>query len=380
MFWLETLFWCALAGLAYIYAVYPLLVALAARCVRRPQHRQDWGDELSVVLVAYNEAARLPAKLHSILSSDCAERIGEILVGSDGSDDHTPEVVAAFPDPRVRLISFAERRGKPAVLNDLVPRCRAEIVVLTDARQQLEPDGIRRLTQPFADPSIGVVSGELMLRASHSDSAAAVGMGAYWKYEKLIRRHESRFRSVPGATGAFYAIRRSLFRPIPENTLLDDVVIPMQAIERGHRCILESGAIAWDVPSQSTRQEAVRKRRTIAGCAQLLLNQPRWILPWRNPIWWEFMSHKLARLLSPLLLLTVLASCFALASQPLYCALLCMQLGLYGGAIGGWVQSRRGRALPWLSLPLMFVSLNLTIVAALWDASRGRFQAAWQRS
>jgi cellulose synthase/poly-beta-1,6-N-acetylglucosamine synthase-like glycosyltransferase len=380
MLWLEVLFWCSLAGLAYIYAGYPLAVWMAGQLTSRPRRGDAWSGEVSVVLVGYNEAARLPGKLRSILASGASERILEILVGSDGSEDGVADVVAAVDDPRVRLIHFNMRRGKPAVLNDIVPQCRAEVVVLTDARQLLEPSAIARLTGPFADPSIGVVSGELMFRESQDDSAAAVGMGAYWKYEKLIRRSESDFRSVPGATGAFYAIRRDLFRAVPDNTLLDDVVIPMQAVESGYRCILESGAVAWDTPSQSARQEAVRKRRTIAGCAQLILNQPRWLLPWRNPIWWEYMSHKLARLLSPLLLAALLASNLALASLPAYRVLLILQGVFYCAAIGGWMLARHGRKASVLGPVLMFVSLNVTTAFALWDACRGRFRAAWQKT
>lgn len=376
----EIAFWGSLAGLAYIYAGYPMLVWLLARWRGRPVAHSPWRGKISVVVVGYNEGRRLGAKLDSILASTAAPQIIEVLVGSDGSDDDTASIVQRYGDARVRLIHFAERRGKPAVLSDVVPQCRGELVVLTDARQMLDPDGIGRLAARFADPQIGVVSGELMFRMSDSDTAAAKGMGAYWAYEKLIRKSESRYRSVPGATGAFYAIRRELFRPIPAETLLDDVVIPMQAVEQGTRCVLEEGAIAWDVPSQSTQQESVRKRRTIAGAAQLVVNQPRWLLPWRNPIWWEFVSHKLLRLVSPGLLVCALGSSIALAATPLYRVLVALQLALYAAAILAWVLDRRGHRPRLLGTVLMFVSLNVTTALALWDAVRGRYRATWQRA
>jgi len=376
----------SLAGVAYIYAGYPLMVWLLGRLCRRGAARGDWTGPISVVVVACNEARRLGPKLDSIFRATAADRIAEVLIGSDGSDDDTPAVVAAYPDPRVRLVPFAERRGKPAVLNDVVPLCRSELVILTDARQALDPEGIARLAACFADPGIGVVSGELMFRTDDRDTSAARGMGAYWAYEKLIRKSESRFRGVPGATGAFYALRRELFRPIPPETLLDDVVIPMQAVEQGMRCLLEPGAIAWDTPSQSAEQESIRKRRTIAGAAQLIVNQPRWLLPWRNPIWWEFVSHKLARLASPLLLLLALAVNVGLTCQPGrlpaagYGALLGAQCIFYGLALIAWGLARTGRRAPLLGTVLMFVALNVTTLLALWDAARGRFHAAWRRS
>ncbi len=377
---LTFLFWLSLLGLSYIYVGYPMTVWGLSRLQSKRIRKEPRTRALSIVIVGHNEAQRLPTKLDSLFHSTCQDQIAEVLIGSDGSDDNTADVIAAYPDDRVRLISFDTRRGKPAVLNDVVPQCQSDIVVLTDARQELDPSALTKLTAAFADDRVGVVSGELMFRSIEGSTTAAEGMGAYWKYEKLIRKCESRFRSVPGATGALYAIRRQLFRPVPVNTLLDDVVIPMQAVESGYRCLLETGAIAWDQPSQLASQESVRKRRTIAGCAQLIVNQPRWLLPWRNPIWWEFVSHKLARLFSPLLLAVALTTNILLASSPLFAGMLIAQLAFYAFALIGWLYQRTGRTSRSLGLPLMFLALNATTVAALWDAARGRFTAAWQRT
>ena len=375
----QLLFWLSLAGLAYIYAGYPLTVWAAGKLRPQASESAPYQGTLSVVIVGHNEAHRLPAKLDSLFASDMAEQIAEVLVGSDGSTDETTEVLENYPDDRVRLVAFDDRRGKPAVLNDVVPMCTSELVVLTDARQPLKPTALSLITSRFSDPRVGVVSGELTFRSGAGETATAQGVGAYWTYEKLIRKSESRFRSVPGATGALYAVRRQLFRRVPENTLLDDVVIPMQAIEQGYRCVFEPGAIVWDMPSQSTDQETVRKRRTIAGCAQLVRNQPRWLLPWRNPIWWEYVSHKLARLTSPVLLVALLGCNVLLADRPLYAGLLVGQGLFYASAAGGWWMQRRGRG-RWLGVSLMFLSLNVTTLAALWDATRGRFQATWQKT
>lgn len=374
------IFWLSLALLAYIYAGYPLLVWLLGRVRPLTTRRETFTGQMSVVIAGYNEGGRLARKLESLFASDCASQIEEVLIGSDGSDDNTAEVIATYGDPRVRLVTFTERRGKPAVLNDLVPQCRTELVLLMDARQTLEPSALSRLAACFADERVGVVSGELVFRSENADSTAAEGIGAYWKYEKFIRKSESRFRSVPGATGALYTIRKSLFRPIPEQTLLDDVVIPMQAIEQGFRCLIEPGAIAYDTPSQSTQQESVRKRRTIAGAAQLIINQPRWLLPWKNPIWIEFMSHKIARLCSPALLLVAAGTNIALAGQLFYSFMLTLQFCFYTAAGVGYLFQRQGRKSSLFGLPLMFVSLNTTTTGALWDALRGRFRATWQRS
>lgn len=375
----QLIFWLSLFGVAYIYVGYPLIVFALARWRPLRTTKRPNSQPISVVIVAFNEAARLPQKIASVLGSDGADLIYEVIVASDGSTDETPQVVAAIGDPRVKLVAFTERRGKPSVLNDVVPMCHSEIIVLTDARQELDPRAIAELTAHFADSRVGVVSGELVFRPAGRATTAAQGIGVYWRYEKFIRKCEGAFRSVPGATGALYAMRRALFRPIPAQTILDDVVIPMQAVVAGSRCLFEPAAIAFDQPSDSTAREVIRKRRTIAGAAQLVVQHPEWLLPWRNAIWFEFVSHKLLRLASPLLLMLMAVSNMLLLHQPIYRVFLVWQAAFYLSAFVGWIFQGAGRRSVLFAAQLMFVTLNVTTLAALWDALRGRFRATWQR-
>ena len=376
----QIIFWLSMFGVAYIFVGYPLLVFALSRLRPLRTTKSANVEPISVVLVGYNEAARLPAKIASVLASDDAHLIRELIIASDGSTDETSAVITALDDPRVQLIAFPNRRGKPSVLNEVIPRCHSEVVVLMDARQELDRRAIAELAVNFADESVGVVSGELVFRWEGDVTTVSQGIGIYWRYEKFIRKCEGRFRSVPGATGALYALRRSLFRPIPEQTILDDVVIPMQAVAAGYRCLFEPAAIAFDHPSDSTTKESIRKRRTVAGAAQLIVNHPAWLLPWRNPIWFEFVSHKLLRLASPLLLLVAAVANLCLASHPIYAVLLMWHVAFYVSALIGWWFQRAGRRSVLFGAQLMFVALNATTVAALWDALRGRFRATWQRT
>lgn len=375
----EVLFWLSLAALAYVYAGYPLLIRALSRIRPLQREKAPQDTPVSIVIACYNEADRIVEKLTTLLHADDKGQIAEILVGSDGSTDRTSDLIRQIDDDRIRLFAFNERRGKPAILNELIPQCRSEFVVLCDARQRLSENAIPELLANFADDRVGAVSGELMFDRQSATSTARRGIGAYWHYEKLIRKSESLFRSVPGATGALYAIRRSLFQPIPQNTLLDDVVIPMQAVVQKKLCVFEPQAIAWDQPSASLGCEAIRKRRTIAGAAQLIVQHPGWVLPWRNPIWFEFVSHKLLRLASPFLLVIVAVCNALLLDQPAYRILGILHAGFYASALGGWFCQRVGRPSLLLGLQLMFVTLNATTIAALWDAARGRFRVTWRR-
>jgi cellulose synthase/poly-beta-1,6-N-acetylglucosamine synthase-like glycosyltransferase len=374
------IFWGCLLALAYLYAGYPLWVILRARIAPRPVVRAPFSGTCSILIAARNEAVNLPAKLASLRAQTRADAVGEMLVGSDGSTDRTVEVVQADRDPRVRVVAFPERRGKPSVLNDLMREARGDVVVLCDARQTLDPAALERLLAPMADPAVGVVSGELMFVDEHGTPASR-GMGAYWRYEKAIRRAESDIWAVPGATGALYAIRRTLLHPIHPNTLCDDVAIPMQAVARGARCLFEPGALVFDRPSTSAAQESTRKRRTIAGTIQLMGLHPRWLLPGGHPIAFAYLSHKILRLFSPFLLIGLAAGTLGAARHsPVIAAAGWAQGLFYAVALAGWWGGRIGRRIPGAGIPLMFCALNLTTLLAWSDALRGRFQAAWQQA
>jgi len=368
---MKIVFWICASGLFYIYIGYPLLIWVLARFGGRPVAKVSDKGRISVLMAAYNEAENLPAKIRSILESTAVARIDEIVIASDGSDDATAQVVRDLNCVLVRMVEFRERRGKAAVLNDVLPTCKSEIVVLMDARQPVHPDALEELAANFSDLSVGAVSGELVLQKPGSEfTESEKGMDAYWRYEKFIRRQEGRFRSVPGATGALYAIRKNLFRPFPAETILDDVAIPMDIVRQGYRCVFEEKALVFDQPSVTSAQEAVRKRRTIAGNAQLAALWPWLLNPFQNPIWFEFLSHKLLRLLSPFLLASMLFSNLLLWEQPVYSVSLAAQALFYALALFP-------RLWP---VPRMFIALNIVTILAVWDAARGQYAVKWEKS
>jgi hypothetical protein len=266
------------------------------------------------------------------------------------------------------------------VLNDLVANVRGEIVVLADARQTFDRDTLRALAAPFADPQVGAVSGELMLTHGRDGTAVGRGVGVYWRYEKLIRQSESRVDSTVGATGAVYALRRELFAPIPEDTVLDDVVIPLGVVRRGYRVLFEPAARAWDRAATSAREEFSRKARTIAGTFQLFAREP-WLLdPRRNRLWLQTLSHKGLRLLSPLLHAALLLSAMPLARSTFYRAGLLAQGGFYAAALGGYARRHARSRTPLLSVPYVVCLLQAATVAGFHRFITGGQRATWDRS
>jgi cellulose synthase/poly-beta-1,6-N-acetylglucosamine synthase-like glycosyltransferase len=253
---------------------------------------------------------------------------------------------------------------------------QGEIVVFTDARQEIEPGAVRLIVENFADPDVGCVSGELMLGDSNSGESSQ-GLSLYWRIEKLVRGLEGASGSVVGATGALYAVRSELLTRVPPGTILDDIYLPMQVVRQGKRVILDARARAWDHPNLGTGREFSRKVRTLSGNYQLLQLAP-WLLSSRNPIRFEFVSHKLLRLAVPFALAALLAASFVLTG-PFYRVMLILQLMFYalsalalGKLVKGGVLARFGDAAG------TFVLLNGAAVVALANFVAGR-RAAWTR-
>ena len=365
-------------GLAgYVYLGYPLLVDLLARWRGRPVRRGPAVGRVSVVISAFNDGARLEAKIQALRAGPDYDRVAQILVGLDGATDDTAMRLAALAEPKLQVIAFPVRRGKPSVLNDLVPLATADVLVMTDARQILDAKAITSLLENLDDPEVGVVSGELVFTADGCPTPTAEGMRGYWGYEKWIRRNESRFRSVPGATGALYAVRKDCFAPLPPNTILDDVWVPMVAIRRGGRCCFEGRAQAFDRPSETPGKELRRKRRTLAGNLQLIQLAPWLLHPGRNSIWWEFVSHKMGRLLVAPALAAGWLLCGVGCANPLlrvwWWAGLC---GIAIAAVGRGVATWCGRG-GWWSMPWSFLSMNMVVLLAWGDVLRRRVDVRW---
>ena len=376
----QTLLWFSIALLAYTYVGYPLLVRLWAG-MKSQQVITGWMmPRLTLVVVAYNESRRIRQRLENFLDLDYPWDHLEVIVACDGCADDTAEQARAYHSTYVRVVEFKKRRGKSAVLNDVMKLAKSEIVVLADARQRFETGALRALASRFADPQVGAVSGELVLLDGDSHSEVGKGVDFYWRYEKFMRLYEGQIDSTVGVTGAIYALRKQLFRPIPEALILDDVLIPMQVVQQGYRVLFEPRARAYDWVVPTAQQEFTRKLRTIAGNFQLFFLRPWLLSPFHNRLWVQTVSHKLFRLLSPLMLALAFLANLALAGEPAYRSLLGAQMLFYGAALLGYLTRHASHKPFFLNIPYAFCLLNWATVIALVDLLRGRQQVTWKRT
>jgi poly-beta-1,6-N-acetyl-D-glucosamine synthase len=378
---LEILYWICAACVAYPYVIYPVVLAVLAAIWARPVKRSGAGDALpgiSMVISAYNEEAAIGRRLRELIGHIAHEGLdGEIVIVSDGSTDATASVARSFAGGRVPVlvVELAENVGKSCAISIGCRTARNEIVAFGDVRQTWAQDALTRMLENFADPSVGAVSGELFIE---TDRGVMAGVGLYWRFEKWMRRQEGLIHSTVGVTGAICAARRSLFRPIMQGTVLDDVHWPLEVVMQGSRVVFDGRAKAHDRLPDHVKAEFRRKVRTLAGNFQLCARLPRALLPWCNPIWFTLVSHKLMRLVVPWAWLgaAALAACIG---GPLYQTLFLAQMCVTCvGMIGLWrvvaVRSRIASALG------SFLFLNTAAGVALWVWLSGKTHRSWTKT
>ncbi len=362
--------------LVYTYVGYPLVIGVLARLSpsRSGPESSSSAAIVTICLSVHNGAMFLPAKVESLLAQDYPAEQIEVLIFCDGCSDESEKIarsLAASPSAggRIRVLSAWKRQGKPSALNALRAEARGDLLLLCDVRQPFSTNAVRALVGAMSDDRVGCATGNVL-------ASGGAGSGVYWRYEKWIRRQESRFRGVVGVNGAIAMLRRCDLMPLPEDLLLDDVYIPMTLALLGRRARFVNEAEAYDTAFED-EQEFRRKVRTLAGNYQLFSMMPALLVPFRNPIWFETVSHKILRLLAPWLMLVLAGTSLASSISQVGTgavwmrSLVAAQLIFYTAAALG---RRAGRA---AGIARTFLVLNAAAVVGLVQYLRGRQRVTW---
>jgi cellulose synthase/poly-beta-1,6-N-acetylglucosamine synthase-like glycosyltransferase len=374
----ETTFWGSLAVVAYVYVGYPVLIFLLSRLRPRPPRRQPHEPTVSFIIAAYNEEKAIGDKLANTLALDYpADRL-DVIVVSDGSTDRTEEIVRTQWADRVRLLVVSGRGGKTLAQNHAVALARGEILVFSDATTVYRPNTLRALMANFADPEVGCVTGWVVMGVEQATSIHR-GRAVYADYEQLLRRYESRFASILGATGAVYAIRASLYTPLPPD-VTSDFAQAMKVVEQGYRAILEDDAVVYEPgEGHSIRDELERRTRVITRGLRGQFYLRRFFNPLRHP-WFCFqaLSHRLLRWAVPCFMIVALVANLWLVGRPFYRLLLFGQVALYVAAAVAYALERRHVRVPGLVIPLYFCVVNLAPLLAVRSLLRGDKKVVWE--
>ena len=356
---MTTIFFTSVFFLFYTFIGYPLLLRIVKNEETMPVASHSELPELTVVLCIYNSRNELTKRIENIFESDYPSDKVKILVVSDGSTDNPSEVIELLNDSRIQLLHYSQNRGKSFALSHAKQHVKTEMVAFADIRQSFDNQALKHLAFVLADKNIGAVSGNLKIRSLGGTSE----QGLYWKYEKSIRIKESELHSVLGVTGAIYMARSSLIPDVPEDSLLDDMYIPLSIVKQGYKVKFCESAVAYDTGSNTVTEEFYRKVRTLAGNYQLIKQLP-WLLSIKsNPLFFQFISHKVARLIMPFALISLFISSSFLALTAID-VLFWSQIFFYSYTFIGYKYNQS--QLPFINTCISFCSLNLAALVAAW--------------
>lgn len=372
----EVVFWISTLLVIYTYVGYPLVLKiLLFFAPSRDYKKQESLPFVSIVISVYNEEKGILEKIQNLKEIAYPRGRLEILVGSDGSTDGTVDLLQANRLEVMKVLVFPRRRGKAAVLNDLVKEARGELIAFSDANSLFRVDTLENLVKPFSEPHVGAVSGELLLTSSGN-----VGESVYWQYETMVKRLEGRAGTLVGATGGVYAIRRSLYRPLPlDRAVADDFVIPMMILQQGYRVEYAPEAVAFETAEKTVRREFRRKVRIGAQNFNALRYVRSSLNPRRGFAAFALWSHKIIRWSVPFALLALGAATAALyrpggALAPVFYA----EVAFVALALAGWVGERWNVRTPMVILPYYFLAVNAALIVGFLKSIAGRQSLFWE--
>lgn len=385
---MEILFWLSLFIVFYTFAGYAFVLYAMVR-IRRiikgkrvPPGLDQNFPTLTLIIAAYNEERIIEEKIRNTLELSYPNDKLKLLFITDGSSDRTPELINQFSE--IKLMHTPVRSGKIQAIHRAMHEVDSEVVVFTDANTFLNKDALLLIARHYADPKVGAVSGEKrVLQDAVSDATA--GEGFYWKYESTLKKWDSELYSVVGAAGELFSVRRSLYKPVESDTILDDFMISMLIAQQGYRIIYEPEAYASEVASDNIKEELKRKIRIAAGGIQSILRLKRLFNPFAFPLLsFQYISHRVLRwTITPFLMILAFLLNIAIVAQYggwIYTTILVAQLGFYGLALLGWIMETRKIKVKVLFVPYYFMIMNYAVLAGILRYIKGSQSAIWDKA
>jgi len=385
----EYIFWVCLFLIAYTYVFYPivLFIAYALSQVRRDcqyltgRHNRrastltpEQLPTVTLIIPAYNEQSCLPNKILNLGQIDYPMEKFETICVSDGSTDRTNEILSSLQDPKIKVVLLPKRKGKSEALNVAVLHAHHDILVFSDTSTLFAPDAVKNLTRHFSNPKVGVVCGALEFERT-SESKQTEGL--YWGYESMLRLMEARLGATLTASGALFALRRTAFRPLAPETIIEDFVIPMNARNLGYAVVYDPEATATEFAASSVVGEFTRRVRLAVGSFRALKGFLTTGLDGFTSV--AFVSHKLLRWVLPFLLIALLASNAFLMGEALYRAVFAGQLLFILWAWMGFIFRQRVHGVRYALVGYFLLAMNLAFLVGFLRFLTGREEGVWQR-
>jgi len=378
---MQIIFWTLVFLIVYSYFLYPVFlraILFFKKAVRVTD--ENYTPMVTMIVSAYNEEYILEEKINNFLNINYPENKIELVIGNDGSSDGTKKILDKFHDnTRIRCYNFKERNGKSWVLNKLIPESRGEIIVFSDANTLYSESSIRKIMKHFKDGKTGGVCGRLILN-NPKDMLNIHGEVKYWNYENRIKSLEGSIKSITGANGSIYAIRKDLFTKIPGSKFYnDDFIIPVNIIKKGFDIVFEPDAEAWEFTSPTLKDEFLRRIRIGAGNYNALPQILELLNPFKGFIAFSLWSHKVIRWFVPFMLLLIFIINLLLLPIQFYRVLFILQIMFYLAGLTGIAFNNRKKLNNVFMYPAYFLIINSALFAGFIKALTGKQRKTWSR-
>lgn len=383
----KIIFWVSFSIVFYSYIGYGIilwfLVKIKQLFSRKIPTNPEFLPAVALVVAAYNEEDYIEEKIKNSFQLNYPADKLEIIFVTDGSTDRTPDIIRKYP--RIHLLHEPERRGKSAAMNRSLAFIKSPYIIFCDANTLLNADCVREIVKHYADPKVGGVAGEKKILTEGINTAAATGEGLYWKYESFLKKLDSDLLSTMGAAGELFSVRKELFEPAPEGTIIEDFVQSLKVCTKGYVLKYEPGAYAAEAPSASIRDEMKRKVRICAGAFQAMILLKELFNPLRHPVLsFQFISHRILRwTICPVAIVVLLVSNLFLAwidNGLFFRLVLLAQLVFYAMAITGWILANREIKVKVLYIPFYFLFMNLAVFLGFRRFIRNKQTVLWEKA
>ncbi len=394
----QIVFWGSVFALLHSYALYPWLMRWLAKG-KRPntviyQPNDPALPVVSVLMSVYNEEQVIADKLASLKNIRYPADKLYIFIGSDCSDDQTNALIQQFsqqfPASHFQFHAFADRRGKPPVINELaalatgrVGHSENHIFLLTDASVMLEPDTLYHLVRHFKNPKIGVTDAHMRSKGLRTQGISQ-SEDRYLSGEVLLKHWEGQaWGMMIGPFGGCYALRAHLFEPIPPRSLVDDFWLVFRALEKGFSAINDLEAVCFEGATHRVADEYRRKKRIAAGSFQNLARFRSWVLPPVTRLGFAFFSHKVLRWFGGFFLLGIfLSTAWLSAENQFFCWLFWLSIaGVLCVLAADNLQNKlQIKPLPLIRNIAYFLAMNLALTDGFFKWLRGIQAGTWQRT
>jgi len=373
----KVIFWLMIFIIAYTYFGYSLLIYLISLMVNNKVNKKDIEPSVTFLITAYNEEESIRRKLENTLSLDYPKDKLEIIVASDGSTDRTDEIVKEFKERGAILHRIEGRVGKTETQNRAVKMAKGDIIIFSDATTEYKKDAIKKIVRNYNDPTVGAVSG----RYEYIDpKGTQVGLATilFWRYENFIKSRQTRIKTITGACGCIYSVRRELYELLRRD-VISDLVEPLKILEKGYRIAFESKAVAYEQTTERSSQEFNMRIRVISRGMNGLLNVKGLLNPFRYGfVSFQLFSHKVLRWLIPFFVTILFFSNLALLGNRFYNLIFILQAFFYLFALLGWIVDYFNIRIKLFSLPLYFCVVNLASAVSLIKTIWGEKHIVWE--